>query len=105
MSHAVDRLTLIVAASYAGAVGFADVFDCKVKRVINGAMTDAGTRLFVLANDRENLTFISDHLDPAEIEIGFKIIPDVKLDDIPPASGFVDSTGTYWGVESIREAK
>lgn len=105
MSDVSDRLVVAVTASYKGAVGFGEIFDCEIKRVLAGTIEEPRIRLCVVANDKDTLRFISAHLQPAEIEIGFTVHQKDEPYDLPLISGFVDSSKTSWGIEFIREAK
>lgn len=105
MNEVISQLILVVTASYKGAVGFGDIFDCQIKRVLAGTMPEPRISLSILANDKENLKFVSTHLHPAEIEIGFKIIQKDEPYNFAPISGFVDKTKTSWGIEFIHEAR
>lgn len=100
-----DRLDLVVAASYKGAVGFGEVFDCEVRGVLEGAMDEPRLLLTVLAGDKEKLDFISKHLRPAEFEVGFRVNRRDEPYAMSPISGFVDKARTSWIIEFVREAK
>jgi hypothetical protein len=100
-----DQLILIVTASYKGAVGFGEIFDCQIKRVLVGTMDEPRIRLSILASDKDKLMFISAHLHPAEIEIGFTVNRKGEPYSLSPISGFVDKSKTSWWIEFIRESK
>ena len=105
MSEIVTRLVLILAASYTGSVGYGDVFECQVKSVLAGSMSDAAIRLTILAGDKKNARFISSHLRPAEIEVGFKMVRKDEPYSTAPISGFVDKSRVSWEIEFVQEVK
>jgi hypothetical protein len=96
------QLILVVTASYKGSVGFGDIFDCEIKQVIAGSIDETRIKLSVLAADRDTLAFISEHLNPTQIEIGFAIHQTDEPYNTAPISGFVDKSKTSWKVEFIR---
>src|SRR5215208_3517244 len=104
MNDTSDQLIVAVTASYKGAVGFGEIFDCKITRVLAGTIDEPRIRLSVLANDKDKLRFISAHLHPAEIEIGFTANQKDEPYSLSPISGFVDKSKTSWGIKFIREA-
>lgn len=99
-----ERLILVVAASYKGAVGFGEIFDCEIRRVLAGTIDEPRIQLSILAGDRDKLEFILNHLSPEEIEIGFKFNRKDEPYSMSPISGFVDGSKTSWEIEYIREA-
>ncbi len=105
MNDISDQLILVVTASYKGAVGFGDIFDCEIRRVVVGTMDEPKIQLSILAGDRDKLRFISEHLHPAQIEIGFTVNRKGEPYSMSPISGFVDKAKTSWKIEFIREAK
>src|ERR1700682_5850440 len=105
MPDAGAELIVACTASYQGAVGFADVFDCEITRVLAGTIDEPRIHLAIAANDKEKSEFIAAHLRPAEIEIGFSMHQHDEPYDLPLVSGFVDRKKTSWRVEFIREAK
>jgi hypothetical protein len=99
------QLILVVTASYLGAVGFGDLFDCEITRVVAGTMDEPRIQLSIVAGDKEKSRFISEHLAPAQLEIGFTVHQQGEPYSMAPISGFVDKSQTSWRIEFIREAK
>lgn len=104
MNDKPERLILVVTASFLGAIGYGDVYRCRVVQVILGDLEDQEINLTILAGDRATLTFMSDHVEPVEIEIGCR----KRAEDEPyfqmPISGFIDHNRTSWEIEYTREA-
>jgi hypothetical protein len=99
------QLILAVTASYLGAVGFGDLFDCEIKRVVAGTMDEPRMQLSILAGEKDKLRFISEHVRPTQIEIGFTVHQKCEPYSMAPISGFVDRSQTSWKIEFMREAK
>lgn len=104
MNEGPQQLILVVTASYAGAIGYAEVFECQVRKKIAGALEDEAIRLTVLPKDKEKLSFLSAHLHPQEIELGFAMARTKEPYGLAPITGFVDKGKTSWEVTSMREA-
>jgi hypothetical protein len=100
-----SQLVLVVTATYKGAVGYADVFDCAISRVVAGTLDERRVQLSILAGDRDTLRFISEHPHPAQLEIRFTVNRKGEPYAMSPVSGFVDKSRTSWKIESIREVK
>lgn len=105
MTNINDRLVLVITASYQGAVGFGEIFNCEIRRVITGIIEESNIRLSVLAGDKDKLKFISEHLHPAQLEIGFTINREDESYSIAPISGFVDKSKTSWEIDFIHKVK
>jgi hypothetical protein len=99
-----DRLVLVVTAFYKGAVGFGEIFECEVSHVVAGTIDQPTIRLSILAGDKNRLSFITRHLYPARIEIGFEMHRKGEPYSMAPISGFVDQSRTSWQIEYICEA-
>jgi hypothetical protein len=99
-----DELSLIVTVSYAGAIGYAELYECRVKERIVGTLEENKIRLTVLTSDKDKLSFLSSHLHPQEIELGFRMVRRKEPYGLAPISGFVDKQNTSWQVKYMREA-
>ena len=103
MKNRSERLALVVTASFLGAIGYGNVYRCQVVKVISGDLDDQEITVTILAGDKANLAFMSDHLDTVELGMGCK----KRADDEPyarmPISGFVDKNKTSWEIEYLRE--
>ena len=105
MNNMGGQLILVVTASYVGAVGYGEIFNCLIKRVVTGAIAEPRIVLTVLAGDVDNYKFITGHLQPAQIEIGFAFNQNDEPYSMAPISGFVDKSKTSWKIQFVREAK
>jgi hypothetical protein len=105
MSEIGVQLVLIVTATYAGAIGYGEVYDCSVQKVVAGSIDQPRIPLTVLAGDERTLQFINAHLQPARIEITFTLHRRDEPYSTAPITGFVDKSRTSWTIDSIREAK
>ncbi len=102
MAENVEKLVVKVTATYKGAVGFGEIFDCEILDVSVGSLNEPRFNLSILAGDKKNIDFINDHQQPAEIEIGFKINQKNEPYSMAPISGFVDKSRTSWVIEFMR---
>jgi hypothetical protein len=98
------ELILVATATYAGAVGFGEVYRCRVRERLAGTLEEDEIRLTVLAGDKETNRFLASHLDPQEIELGFTKGSTDEPYRLAPISGFVDQDSTSWVIEYVREA-
>lgn len=105
MNEHTELLIMTVTASYKGAVGFGELFACQIVTAPDGTNVGQTINLTVLPRDKDKLRLISEHLFPAEIEIGFKMNQKNEPYELSPISGFVDKLKTSWIIEYIREAK
>ena len=99
------ELILIVTASYAGAIGYAEVYTCQVRARIAGNLEENEIRLTVLAGDKETIEFFSAHPPPQEIKLGFTVGKTGEPYRLAPISGFVDQDNTSWTIRYVREAQ
>lgn len=99
-----EALALVVTARYAGAIGYAEVFDCRVISTVSGALEQDRIRLTVLPDDGERLAFLAAHPPPAEIEIGFAAAGRDEPYATAPITGFVGDDRAAWRVTCMREA-
>lgn len=104
MNTTIVQLVLVVTATYSGAVGFGEIFDCEVRSVLVGRLEEPQIRLSILPRDKDKLGFMSMHLHPALIEIGFTVYQKDEPYGLAPITGFVDKAKTSWEVSFIREA-
>ena len=104
MSNAISQLVLVVSASYNGAVGFGDLFDCEIERILTGIIGEPRIRLSILASDKDKLQFILAHLHPKKLKIGFTLHRRGEPYRLSPISGFVDGSNTSWRIDFVEEA-
>lgn len=97
------ELILIVTATYVGAVGYGDVFECRIQKVLAGAITESSIRVSVLASDKERARLFSDNPAPAQIEIGFAMLHKNEPYRTLPISGFVDKDKTSWEIVYLKK--
>lgn len=97
-------LVLIVAASYAGAIGYAEVFNCQIRETSGGTLEESTVRLNILASDKDWIGFLFSHPHPQEIELAFTLGKTDEPYRSAPISGFVDRHNTSWKLMSVREA-
>ena len=103
MNKAADDLVLVVTATYVGAVGYGDVYDCQIKKVVAGEIIEPTIRVSVLSGDKQNSSFFADQQFPAEIEIGFAMARKNEPYQLAPISGFVDQDKTSWQITYLRQ--
>jgi hypothetical protein len=99
------QLVLVVTATYAGAIGYAEVFRCRVRERLVGTLEDGEIRLTVLAGDKDKIAFLTSHQHPQEIELGFTVVRKDEPYRTAPISGFVDQENTSWEIVYLREAE
>lgn len=100
-----DRLVLVVSASYVGAVGFGEIFNCQIDRIVSGALDAPSIRLSIMPKHKDWLALLRAHLHPAQVEIGFNVHQHNEPYNTAPISGFVDPARTSWNVEFIRPVR
>jgi len=105
MNTIIAQLVVVVTASYSGAVGFGEIFDCEIKSVLTGTIDEHRIRLSILPSDKDKLDFISAHLHPMEIKIGFTVHRKGEPYSLSPISGFVDKSKTSWKIDFIGETR
>ena len=98
------QLVLVATASYASAVGFAEVYDCRVWECIVGTLDEDTIRLTVLAGDKDRSAFLGSHPPPQAIELGFVMRRKGEPYRLAPITGFVDKENTSWEITYMREA-
>lgn len=99
-----DKLILTVTASFTGAVGYGYVYKCHIVKKNAGALDEDSIVMTILAGDKENLAFVSSHLDPVEFEVGFKKKSDNEPYRLAPISGFVDQNNVSWEIDYLKSA-
>ena len=99
------QLVLVVTATYAGAIGYGEVFRCRVRERLAGTLEDDELKLTVLAGDKDKIAFLTSHQHPEEIEIGFTMVRKDEPYRTAPISGFVDRANTSWEIAYLREAE
>lgn len=105
MNEILYELILVVTASYVGAIGYGDLYECQIRKIIAGTINESSIRLSILAGDKEKSDFLSSHLYPMEVEIGFAIIRKDEPYRLAPISGFVDKDKASWEIKYMREAQ
>ena len=96
-------LVVVGTATIRPPVGFADVYEVRVTRVVRGGPVPPILTLTVLAGDEQHASFMSTHLGPGEIELGFVKHQDDEPYRFAPISGFVDDGRTSWLLQSAGE--
>ena len=94
------ELTLVAAATYNGAIGYAETFECEVKTVLRGSLTDKTIQM-ILMGDRNEIAFFDAHAGKGEIELDFA--PRATAAGFDPFTGFTDRGGRSWDLISFRE--
>ena len=103
MSEPADELILIGTASYAGAVGYGDVYRFQVAAASVPRFGERQITLSILASDTTNSAFLSSHLHPAEVEIRFERGQPGEPYRLAIISGFVDEDHQAWKIKRMRE--
>jgi hypothetical protein len=103
VSELADELVLTGAASYAGAVGFGDVYRFQVAAASVPRFGERQITLSILAGDTTNSEFLSSHLSPAELEIRFERGQAGEPYRLAMISGFVDEHNQAWKIKHMRE--
>jgi hypothetical protein len=98
------QLVLVVTATYAGAIGYAEVSNCQVRERHVGTLDESEIRLTVLAGDKDKIAFLASHPHPQEIEIGFTMVRKDEPYRLAPISGFVDQDSTSWEIMYLRDS-
>lgn len=105
MNEILYELILVVTASYAGSIGYGDLYECQIKKIIAGTINESNIRISILAGDRDKSNFLSSHLYPMEVEIGFTMVRKDEPYRLAPISGFVDKDKTSWEIKYMRETQ
>jgi hypothetical protein len=103
VSELADELILTGAASYAGGVGYGDVYRFQVAAANVPGFGERQIMLSILAGDTANSDFLSSHLSPAELEIRFERGQADEPYPIAMISGFVDEHHQAWKIKQMRE--
>jgi len=102
MSEIVRELVLIVTAAYVGSVGYGDVYQCQIKKVLAGIAIESTIRVSILAGDYERSRIFAAHPPPVELEMGFVMRNKDEPYDMTPISGFVDRDKTSWEIVYVK---
>ncbi len=102
MSHV--QLILVVTATYTGAVGYGDVFECRIVEQRSGPEMEGKLALTVVAGDEARGTFLLSHRPPHKVEITFVRRRENEPYATAPITGFVDASRRSWEVVDMREA-
>jgi hypothetical protein len=97
-----DALVITGTASLAGAVGYGDVYEFRIRSVLAGTVDESRIMITILAADRQYSSFIASHLDPVEIEIRFTRTGVDEPYRLAPITGFVDKDRNAWMVTSMQ---
>jgi len=98
------QLIVTATATYKATVGYGDLYDCEIRRVLAGELDQERIELSILAGDQESQALLSSHPGPAEIEIAFRLNRTDEPYARAPISGFVDDARTSWEIVSVRPA-
>jgi hypothetical protein len=97
-----NTIILQVNASFAGSVGYGNVYKCEVIKIIKGDIREGEITITIMANDKLNDAFVQSHLNKT-IEIGLKMRARGEPYTMAPISGFVDNSRLSWEIEYIKE--
>lgn len=103
MANAHAELMLLVTAAGDEAIGYAEIFSCKIRKVICGSLSDETIEMVLMAGDRNEIAFFRAHDGKGEIELDFA--PRPRAAGFDPFTGFKDSTGNPWNLISFRERR
>jgi hypothetical protein len=92
---------LRVKPEFSRAVGFAEVYECKVLEVLEGGLAEASVEVTVLPEDRE-LGALMARQDEVELTLARQNEDEPR--GLAPISGFVDDNRTSWRITDAREA-
>lgn len=104
MSETSNELIVVGTASYAGAVGYGNLYRFQVERVRAGILEEQQLMVSILASDTKNSAFLLSRLDPAKIEIGFQRGAENEPYRLAVISGFVDQNNQSWKIKHMRDA-
>ena len=96
-----EVLRVRVRPEFIGAVGFGDVYECRVVEVQEGGLEDASLKVTVLPADRELAALLTGR---RELELGFAKHKENEPYALTPISGFVDRNRISWRITDAREA-
>jgi len=98
-----DRLIVRVTASFAGAIGYGNVYNCNLTKEIVGNLDEKRITVTILSSDSVNLAFMSSHLNGVEFEMSCKKRKDNETYSVMAISGFVDKKRTSWDIEYLKD--
>ena len=85
------------------AVGYGNVYNCKVNKTEKGFVEDTTLSIVVLAGDNQkDSIFLNSSITKNKLEIGFKKYRESEPYKMMPISGFVDCNNTSWKVTYIK---
>ncbi|WP_144911084.1 hypothetical protein [Mucilaginibacter frigoritolerans] len=97
-----DKLIIIVKASFAGLIGYGSVYQCQVLKTVKGNINESNITITILQNDTVNQSFLSSHTG-LQFEMGLKIKAHNEPYNLMPISGFVDDNKTSWEIEYLKD--
>ncbi len=104
MENKPEKLILTATASYAGVIGYANVYKCQIAQIISGDLDEKEISVTILAGDKEKEAFMSSQ----QAAMGFEMGCNMKQTNEPysrmPISGFVDKNRTSWEIEYLKKA-
>src|SRR5438093_6954658 len=103
MESKAANLVVRMIVKFAGAVGYGEVFEGTILRVVTGQLADERVSIVILAGDTVNGMFLSSRLDSHEIEMGCHRKDINVVYPMMPISGFVDRSGTCWEIDYLKD--
>lgn len=97
-----SKLHLAATVTYAGAIGYAEVFRCHVVEVLSGVLADTDLKLTVLPTDKATLDRLNAHQAPEAIELSFSLAEAQSQYATAPVTGFVDGERNLWRLSTLR---
>ena len=93
-------LRVRVRPKFIGAVGFGDVYECRVAEILEGELEDASLKVTVSPADRELSALLAGQ---TEVELVFAKDKENEPYALATISGFVDRNRTSWRIVDTRE--
>lgn len=100
-----NDLSIKLNASFAGLVGYGEVYRCEVLKVIQGQLEDDSIMLTVLHSDKDYAALLSKNQAPETLEISFTMKEENAKYSLMPISGMVDTNKTMWTIQEIKKSK
>jgi hypothetical protein len=97
-------LVLVARASLFVSIGYGDVYQCTVVRLISGNLAQSSFRMVVTAGDKSVLGVMASSGGSGEIEMTFRADAARTENQFPDLTGFIDDTTRTWRLERIRAA-
>jgi len=95
-------LVLELVAAPRGAVDYAVVYACEVRRVVKGRLTMKTIFVTILNSDHQTLDDFHARRAPGVLEAGFKKHRQREPYAMMPLTGFVDDKRTSWRLVYVR---